>query len=202
VPPGLLPVTLKAYQVDPKDVEQYVTNDVAKAKQLLSAAGWDESKTYGIGIRASGDILEQVALVEQANLARGGIKTVLQPYGSAFFARLQARDWDMIFETPPGNDTPGQQLRTQHSESWSDVYRGFALFDKEIDAMIEKSEETIDYEANRKMVIDIQKLCMSKFTASWEVVTHFQLFILGPKVQNYELTYVPNAMRHSMWMKS
>jgi peptide/nickel transport system substrate-binding protein len=199
---GLLPVTLKAYQVDPKDVEQYTRNDVAKAKQLLSAAGYDESKTYGIGVRASGDVLADTGEVLQANLARAGIKTVLKPYGSAFFALLQSRDWDFLLETPPGNDTPGQQLRTQHTDSWSDVYRGFALFDKEIDAMIEKSEETIDFEQNRKMVIDIQKLCMSKFTASWEVVTHFQLFILGPKVQNYELTYVPNAMRHSMWMKS
>jgi len=202
VPTGLLPVSLKPYQVDAKDVEQYVANDVQKAKQLLSAAGWDGNKTYGIGIRAAGDILESVGLVIQAGLAQGGFKTTLEPYGSAFFARLQARDWDMIIETPPGNDTPGQQLRTQHTDSWSDVYRGFALFDKEIDAMIEKSEETLDYEENRKMVIDIQKLCMSKFAASWEIVTHFQLFILGPKVQNYELTFVPNAMRHEMWVKS
>jgi ABC-type transport system substrate-binding protein len=201
VPPGLLPVPLKPYQVDPKDVEQYVKNDVQKAKQLLSAAGWDESKTYKIGIRAAGDVLEKVGLVVQAGLAQAGIKTVLEPYGTAFFARLQARDWDMIIETPPGNDTPGQQLRTQHSDSWSDVYRGFALFDKEIDALIEKSEEELDYERNRKQVIDIQKLCMSRFTASWEIVTHFQLFILGPRVQNYELSFVPNASRHQMWVK-
>ena len=62
--------------------------------------------------------------------------------------------------------------------------------------MIEKSEETLDYEQNRKMVIDIQKYAMSHFTGSMEVVTHFQLLILGPKVQNYELTLVPNAIRN------
>jgi hypothetical protein len=135
-------------------------------------------------------------------MAKAGMKIRLDAYGSAFFDILGKKDWDFIIETPPGNDTPGQQIRTQHSDSWSPIYRGFALFDKELDAMIEKSEETIDYEANRKQVIDIQKYAMSHFTGSMEVVTHFQLFILGPRVQNYELTLVPNAMRHTMWLKS
>jgi hypothetical protein len=82
------------------------------------------------------------------------------------------------------------------------VYRGFALFDKTLDAMIEKSEEEFDHQKNIQEVIDIQKYAMSHFSGSMEVVTHFQLFILGPKVQNYELTFVPNAMRHNMWLKS
>jgi len=203
VPNGLLPTTLKPYQVDAKDVEQYVKNDIAKAKQLLSAAGWDENKEVGLMCRGNGDILESVALVQQANLARGGFKSVIQaqPGGAEFFARLTAKDWDMMIETPPGNDTPGQQLRTQHSASWSDVYRGFALYDKEIDALIEKSEETVDYEENRKLVIDVQKMAMSRFTSSLPIVTHFELRIFSPRVQNYELTAVPNAMRHHMWLK-
>ena len=71
-----------------------------------------------------------------------------------------------------------------------------------MDTMIEKSEEITNYEENRKAVIDIQKYAMSHFTGSMEVCTHFQLNILGPKVQNYELTFVPNAMRHNMWLKS
>ena len=63
-----------------------------------------------------------IALIQQANLAKAGIKTQLQAYGSAFFDILGKKDWDFIVETPPGNDTPGQQLRTQHSDSWSPIY--------------------------------------------------------------------------------
>jgi ABC-type transport system substrate-binding protein len=202
VPSGLLPVTLKPYQVDPKEVEEYVRNDVQKAKQLLSAAAYD-GREFGIGVRASGDVLESIGLVLQAQLKEGGLNTVIQPYGTAFFPRLTAGDWDFIIETPPGNDTPGQQLRTQHSKSWSDVYWGFGLgmVDPEVDRMIEKSEETLEVEENIKQVKDIQKYCMSKFAASWEIITHFQLFILSNRVQNYELTFVPNAMRHQMWLK-
>jgi ABC-type transport system substrate-binding protein len=204
IPTGLVPTTLKPYAVPAADVEQYVKRDVQKAKQLLSAANYD-GKEFGIMTRGSGDILESVSLVEQALLAEGGFKSVIQaqPGGAEFFARLTAKDWDMMFETPPGNDTPGQQLRTQHSASWSDVYKGFGIgiVYPEVDAMIEKSESEVDYEENRKQVLDIQKFCMSKFTASWEVVTHYELRILSPRVQNYELTAVPNAMRHQMWLK-
>jgi len=204
VPSGLLPTTNTPYQVDPKDVEQYTKNDVAKAKQLLSAAGY-KGQDIGLMTRGSGDILESVALVLQAQLARADFKTTIsaQPGGAEFFARLTANDWDMMFETPPGNDTPGQQLRTQHSKSWSDVYKGFGIgiTNPEIDAMIEKSEGESDFETNRKQVIDIQKACMALFTSSWEVVTHAELRVFSPRVQNYELTAVPNAMRHAMWMK-
>jgi peptide/nickel transport system substrate-binding protein len=199
---GLVPMSLKPYIPDAKDVSQYTAQDPQKAKQLLDAAGFDYSKTYRIGTRAQGDVLESIALIMQTNLAKAGMKTQLQAYGSAFFDILGKKDWDFIVETPPGNDTPGQQIRTQHSDSWSPIYTGFALFDKTLDSMIEKSEEITDYEANRKAVIDIQKYAMSHFSGSMEVVTHFQLFILGPKVQNYELTFVPNAMRHNMWLKS
>jgi ABC-type transport system substrate-binding protein len=205
VPPGLLPTALKPYQVDPKDVEQYVKRDVAKAKQLLSAANYD-GKEYGIMTRGSGDILESVSLIAQQQLAEGGFKTVLQPQpgGAEFFARLTDKSWDMMFETPPGNDTPGQQLRTQHSASWSDVYKGFGIgmLYPEVDAAIEKSESTIDYEENRKQVLAIQKDCMSKFAASWEVVTHFELRIFSPRVQNFELSAVWNANRwRDQWLK-
>jgi ABC-type transport system substrate-binding protein len=204
VPTGLVPTTLKPYQVDPKDVEQYVANDVAKAKQLLSAANYD-GKSFTLMTRGSGDILESIALVLQSQLSRGDFKTTIsaQPGGAEFFARLLDNSWDLMFETPPGNDTPGQQLRTQHSKSWSDVYKGFGigLVNPEVDAMIEKSESEVDYEENRKQVIDIQKKCMSLFCASWEVVTHAELRVFSPRVQNIELTAVRNAMRHQMWVK-
>jgi len=199
---GLVPTSLKPYQPNPSDVSQYTAVDPAKAKQLLDAAAFDYSKTYTIGTRAAGDVLESIALIQQTNMAKAGIKTQLSAYGSAFFDILGKKDWHFIVETPPGSDTPGQQIRTQHSESWSPIYTGFALFDKTLDAMIEKSEETIDFNANKQMVIDIQKYAMSHFSGSMEVVTHYQLWILGTKVQNYELTLVPNAVRNELWLKS
>lgn len=204
VPAGLLPAALTPYQVDAAAVADYYREDIEAARQLLDAAGWDENREFGMMTRGSGDILESVALVQQANLSRGGVRTRIepQPGGAEFFQRLAENNWDMMFETPPGNDKPGQQIRVQHSDSWSDIYRGFALFDPEIDALIERSEETVDFEENRQMVIDIQMMCIEKYAAAYFAVSHYTNLILGPRVQNYELTFVVPATRHTMWLKT
>jgi hypothetical protein len=43
---------------------------------------------------------------------------------------------------------------------------------------------------------------MSKGSSSWPVLTQFELRILSARLQNYELTAVPNAWRHQMWVKA
>ncbi|MGE3984661.1 MAG: ABC transporter substrate-binding protein, partial [Dehalococcoidia bacterium] len=54
LPTGLLPVSLKPYQVDKKDSDAYRKVDVAEAKKLLAAANWNESKEWGIMGRGYG----------------------------------------------------------------------------------------------------------------------------------------------------
>jgi ABC-type transport system substrate-binding protein len=205
---GLLPAVLDpVYGVDPAVVAPFVKQDVAEARKLLEAANYDFDQVYGIAMRGAGDILESVAIVEQNNLAKAGIKTELQAFGTAggsFFERLQRRDWDLMFETPPGNDKPGQMLRVQHSASWSSIYMGFGLNltgeYPELDAIIEKSEETIDLEENIRLVKEAQVLAMSHYSAAYLVVSHFTHLGLGPRVHNYELTSAQPALRHLMWV--
>ena len=204
VPPGLIPASLTPYQIDPADVAEYTRNDVAEAKKLLAAADYDGT-TYGIGATGGGNILESVALVVQANLAAGGFNAEVRAHtgGAAFFQQLRDRTWDMLIDRPPGNDTPGQQLRTQHSESWSDIYNGFGvgIVVPEIDTLIEASEQMTDFEENVAAVKEIQRLAMSHYTSSWEVLTHFELRVFTPRVRNFELSAVWNVPAHAMWLK-
>ena len=76
------------------------------------------------------------------------------------------------------------------------------LWTKELEAAITDKRRALGKMFERERWIDIQKYAMSHFTGSMEVVTHFQLWALSPRVQNYELTLVPTVMQHRMWLKS
>lgn len=124
----------------------------------------------------------------QQQFLRGGIKTQIDKVagGAELFQRWTDNDWVFQVSQPPGTDTPSQVLRLQHSECWSDVYHNFALFDPEIDAMIELSETTVDFEQNVKLVKEIQLLAMQKWTSAYLTLTPNNNELFSSKVQNWE----------------
>jgi peptide/nickel transport system substrate-binding protein len=204
LPPGVLPVSLAPYQLDTKDTESYLQEDVAKAKQLLSAANWDSEKTYDLFSRGAGAPDEACIQVWQGQLARGGVKTSLSTIlGNAqLFQRWTDNDWELMINTAPGVDNPSQMLRLQHSLSWSDVFRRFALHDTEIDALIEKSEQTVDYEENKRLVKQVELLSAQRFTSAYNIFTQNTNIILWNRVQKYDLTLAQPVEQRDMWLKA
>ena len=84
---GLIPVSSKAYLPDQKLVEPYWQEDVAKAKQLLSAANWDPS--YEVQMLVSASNQDPMAIYQQ-QLDRGGIKSRVSTFTGIgqFFQKL------------------------------------------------------------------------------------------------------------------
>ena len=202
VPTGVLPVSLAEYQLDAKDTDSYFAEDVAKAKQLLSASGFDLNKDWQFFAGAV-FVQSEVAQVLQQLFARAGIKTHVETVGatSQAYQRWSVNDWEIQISAPPGGDTPAQQLRNQHTKGWSDVYRRFALMDPQIDALIEKSEETVDHQENVRLVKQVQLEVIKKFTSHYLLHTPNSNTMLQERVQNYELTLASPVYRHDMWLR-
>ena len=203
VPIGILPAALTEYQMDPGVVEPFFKEDVEKAKQLLTAANFDFDREFDILGGISGSTWEDSSKVLKEQWARAGIKTFISTVaGSAqLFQRESDNDWEIEVGGSPGNDTPSRALRIQHSDSWTDVYKGFALMDPEIDALIEESEITLDHEENVKLVKEVQLLCIQRFTSCYQIMTPNKLTLLNSKVQNFELTNVAPTYQLGMWIK-
>lgn len=201
VPSGLVPAGLPVYQLDPKDTEPYYKQDVAKAKQLLSAANWDSNKEWEILLSVPGSITESVGLVLQRQWSLAGIKTRINAITTSIFQLWQPGNFEITMTTSPGSDVPAQAIRVQHSKSWSDTYRHFALHDPEIDALIEKSEAVADINENVKLVKQIQMMCIQKFTPSYQVLTPRAFFLLSGNVKDFDATQVAPAYRNAMWLK-
>jgi peptide/nickel transport system substrate-binding protein len=170
--PGPLQASLVSYQLDPKDTEKYFVEDVNAAKQLLSAANYDTNAEWEVICSNSVSTNSQLAEIWQQEIGRAGIKIriVSLPLATILPQKMSVAQFDFWVGGQPGGDTPARAMRNQHSTT-NDVFNNVGLYDPEVDALIEKSETTIDHDENISLVKQIQMKALDLYSLSYDAVT-------------------------------
>jgi ABC-type transport system substrate-binding protein len=93
-------------------------------------------------------------------------------------------------------------MRQNHSDSRL-AFGGTALGDPEIDAMVEKAEQTPDFKENVKLVRQLQMELLKRYTPYYNILTPIARQLLNKKVQNFEIEAANTSMHEAQaWIKT
>ncbi|MGE0057655.1 MAG: ABC transporter substrate-binding protein [Dehalococcoidia bacterium] len=188
VPPGPIQASAEPYQLDPKETEKFFKQDVAAAKQLLAAMNYDTSKEWETVSSNSNAVNTAWAEIWQQQLSQAGIKTrpVAVPLAELLPKKLAVSNFDFHIGGQPGGDTPFRAMRNQHSDTL-DQFNNVGLFDKSVDALIEKSEQATNRDENIKLVKQVQMEALNRYSLSYVFLTQQVYRFYNAKLQAFEI---------------
>jgi peptide/nickel transport system substrate-binding protein len=177
---------LEAWLMDAKDAEKYYKEDPAAAKQLLSAANVDLGKEWSVICSNSNPINATLAEVWQQQLGRADIKLRIEalPLAEILPKHMNTGQFDLWIGSQPGGDTPARAMRNNHSNT-NDLFNNVGLFDKNIDALIEKSEQETNKEENVKQIKDLQKKILDLYTLSFNTLTQQSTIFYDGRLKDF-----------------
>ncbi len=186
--PGPIHASLEAYQISKAESDPFWKQDLAAAKQLLSAMNYDTNKEWEAMTSNSTAVNATWAEILQQQLGQAGIKlrVVARPLAEILPKHMQTGNFDFWVGGQPGGDTPFRAVRNQHSDTL-DQFNNVGLFDPTIDQLVERSEAATDREENIKLVKQVQLEALKKYSTSMNLFTQqIQRFYNG-KLQNFEI---------------
>jgi peptide/nickel transport system substrate-binding protein len=161
--PGALSAGLERYLLDEAVGGVYHRHDAAEARQLLDAAGFDLDHVYRL-TTLPGARNESGLQVIQRQLHDAGVETTAHvvPFSEWLGPVQEAGNYDFAILGHPAYDTPLQSLRHNHSDP-QQRYNSANLADPDIDAMIERSEEILDFDEQTELVNEIQVALLEQY---------------------------------------
>lgn len=156
---GPVPPPFKSQALTDKEIgDTWGKQDVADAKALLSASGFDTSKEYNLKYYTPGERPAQFAQIVQQQLDKNlgiKIKLVGEDFGNWLAQSLYGSGFDFITFPSLAYDDPSSYVGAYGKQiggrpNWA----GFV--DEDLDADLQKQKATFDDEARNKLVHDIQ----------------------------------------------
>jgi ABC-type transport system substrate-binding protein len=128
------------------------------------------------------------AEIWQQQLAKGDIKIrpIAMPLAELLPKKMAISNFDFHIGGQPGGDTPYRAMRNQHSDTL-DQFGNVGLFDKTVDALIEKSEAATDRDENIKLVKQVQMEALNRYSLSYVFLTQQVYRYYNAKLQAFEI---------------
>ena len=173
------------FLLDASETEEFFKYDVAEGKKLLDAVGWDYDREIVCEILGTQNQSGAEILAQQWSQAGVKVRIVVSNAGE-FLPRSNRGEYDLFHGSHPQYDSPQAPMRQNHSDSRL-AYGGTALGLPEIDAMVEKAEQTVDFEENAKLIRELQLELLRRYTPYYNIVTPYTQQLVNRKIVNFEL---------------
>jgi peptide/nickel transport system substrate-binding protein len=158
---------LTPYLLDESEVAPYRRHDAADARALFEATGFDfDAERELTTIQGGGAGRNEIALqILQEQLRRVGIPNVTYKVAQVgdFLTNISGTgQFDFGIWANQASDVPQRMLRLNHTTTLT-PHDSTNIRDPEVDALIEASEQEVDFEAHVNIVKDLQRTLLEKY---------------------------------------
>lgn len=180
---GPLPVSVTQWALPPAKLP-YAMNDIAKAKSLLSEAGYPDGFSFKIVTATSYEGGLAVAQIVQEQLKKIGVKAELEVLEWAgYIDRWSKRDFDTMVELRGGSPEPDRFLyRTFHSTGG---VNNFLFKDADVDKLLDQGR-SLTKPADRKPVYDKLQALLTERAPAVFLYCPLESQVLSPSVKGFK----------------
>lgn len=160
---GPMAWTLVYWSLPQEELKAALKYDPEKAKQLLSAAGYEDGLTLNAPVMGIGDV-PKVATIVQDHYSKVGVTLDIQSKELATYLTqyLYASEFEITFFQNRVNTEPDLPLRSYYSKGQNaDVNPGRSN-DPEVDALLEGGWEIFDLEEKKEYYLEVQRKLLTK----------------------------------------
>lgn len=184
-----------------EEVEAAYKRDVAKAKQLLSAAG-QEGLRLKLSIGNYADFPDQAAMIKD-NLAEAGI-TIDIDVGEvgAWLSNMMLGNFEITVFTHYAYITDEIPLQSHHSHGDTRTDRNYlGVDDPEVDAILDQAQQTIDDEERKKLAWEAQRLVLKRHGPTLHLYQPYGYWCAYDYIKGYTPTsYGFGLFKYDYWI--
>jgi len=194
---GYIPADFKELGLQKNEIEPFMAQDRAKARQLLQAAGFPFDREFVMPLPVEAQFYVDSGRLMAEDMAQVGIKTRLEPIPRTLFIQrvgTEPGEFDISMWPFQGANVR-QQMRLLHSKEGA-FQECFSLNDPEIDALVERHEQELNQQEWNKIGQQIQRLQFQRWanwipTYDYNNYTGYYAFVKGmdftPGARNYQI---------------